>query len=130
MKIRNLVLAGILCASAALAQSDGYQDARYLGYKPVVNGVVCDPIIDACTDRHVQAYILEAAGFQYLISKPSDANAPVVMPSPFFRHDSNFLNTTKPGTILQVRVAGQKLYIQEGKKERSYPILSVVPAAK
>jgi uncharacterized protein YecT (DUF1311 family) len=123
------ILAFVLSMTAAWAQSGGYQNAQFLGYKPVVNGQVCDPIYDQCSDRHVQAYIVDAAGFRYLVAKPSDAGVAPIVRSPLFsRRDSDFLDKLQPGAEVHIRVEGKKMHVQDGEKSHDFLILSVGPA--
>ena len=122
-------IAFLFSMTAALAQAGGFQDAQFLGYKPVVNGQVCDPIYDQCSDRHVQAYIVDAGGFRYLVAKPSDAGVAPIVRSPLFsRRDSDFLDKLRPGAVLHIRVEGKKMHVQEGEKSHDFLILSVGPA--
>ena len=124
-----------LTPSAARGQErgeSGYQDARFLGFERVTNGSVCDPVLGSCVDRGVKAYIIESAGFRYLVASPSDNQAPLLFPSPFAKHPGDFFGTAQPGMHVGIRVAGQDMFVADDRagKERHFSILSVGPAGR
>ena len=128
MRRAGALIAIVMFVSLTFAQSGGYQEATYLGFKRVANGSNINVVTGDSYAQSAQAYIIQAGKFQYLILKESDARMQSVLPSPF-HHEDHFLDNAQPGTALRVRVAGQKIYVQEGSKEHAYAVTSVVPAA-
>lgn len=123
-----------LTPAAAAAQErgeSGYQDARYLGFQQVTNGSVCDPVLASCVPRGGKAYVIESAGYRYLIARPGDIQAPLLFSLPFKR-PPDFFSTFQPGEHLGIRVAGQDMFVDDDRagKELHFFILSVGPAGR
>ena len=129
--LRRSLCVFLLVTTSVLAQTGKYEDARYLGFQPVTNGSVCDPIV-GCGDRHVTGYLVDVAGTRYTVAKPSDAEAPVVMPSPFSHRQVDLLASIRPGTTISIRVTDRKLFVLDTAKgkERPYWILAAGPSPK
>ncbi len=130
--LQRLLLICLLAAPSLLAQSGKYEDARFLSFQPVTNGTVYNPLVGS-GDRHVTGYLVDVAGTRYTVAKPSDAEAPVVMPSPFFGHrEVDVLALTRPGTQISIRITDRKLFVLDTAKgkERPYWILAAGPSPK